>query len=158
MINISFMNKEEICQKLLERGFTYEPKTGDIFNSKGRKLTYKDASTGYYRMVLSYEKKKYKISGHQFAFYCGNGYVPNFIDHINRVRDDNRIENLREVESIMINSQNRIGKGYSYHKVNKKYQAQINILGKKIFIGNFDTEDEARNAYLKYKNSILSEI
>lgn len=157
-MNTINMNKEEICQKLLERGFTYDKTTGDIFNPKGRKLTYVDKSTGYYRMVLSYQGKKYKIMGHQFAFYCVNNYVAKFTDHINRVRTDNRPENLREVESIMINSQNRIGKGYSFHKISKKYQAQISILGKKVFIGNFDTEDEARDAYLKHKNSILSKI
>lgn len=153
----TIMNKEEVCQRLLDRGFIYNPNTGDIHNPKGRKLTYKE-STGYYRMVLSFEGKKYKVSGHQFAFYATHKSIPKFIDHINRDREDNRIGNLRAVDSIMINSQNRIGKGYSYHIRSKKYQAQINILGEKIFIGNFDTEEEARSAYLEHKNSILSKI
>lgn len=152
------MDKNEVCKKLLERGFTYDKISGEIFNSRSRKLTYVDKLTGYHRMILSYEGKKYKIMAHQFAFYCVNNYVAKYTDHINRVRTDNRIENLREVDSIMMNSQNRIGKGYYYRVKSKKYQAQINILGKKIFIGNFDTEQEASDAYLKYKNSILSKI
>lgn len=152
------MNKEEICKRLLDRGFTYNPLTGDIFNSRGRKITYVCKLTGYHRMVLTYEGKRYKVTAHQFAFYCEHGFVPKFIDHINRVRTDNRIENLREVESIMINSQNRIGKGYSYHRGNKKFNASINDMGKRIFIGSFDTAEEAKDAYMRYKKSILEKI
>jgi hypothetical protein len=152
------MNKEEVCQKLLDRGFTYDCNTGEICNPKGRKLTYVDKSTGYFRMVLSYEKKKYKVTAHQFAFYTANKYIPKFIDHINRIRTDNKINNLRPVDSIMINSQNRIGEGYSFNKRENKYVSSITILGKKKHLGYFDTKEKAQEVYLLEKKLLLNDL
>ena len=49
---------------------------------------------GYLRSSI--DGKKYKL--HRLAWLYVYGYFPeNFIDHINRNRSDNRIENLREV-------------------------------------------------------------
>lgn len=42
----------------------------------------------------------------------------------------------------------RPGKGYSYVKATGKYTARIGIQGGSVFLGHFDTEDEARAIYL----------
>ena len=74
------------------------------------------------------------------------------IDHINGNKIDNRIENLRLVTH-RGNGQNRKehrnGKlqGCYYKKLIKKYVGQINISGKVIHIGRFETEKEAHEAY-----------
>lgn len=76
------------------------------------------------------------------------------IDHINQVRDDNRIQNLREV-SRSENQQNRgmsknnnSGfKGISWHKKSNKWQAQIHFQGKRQHLGLFHTPEEASAAY-----------
>lgn len=73
------------------------------------------------------------------------------IDHINGNKIDNRIENLRLVTN-RGNSQNRKHHrggqlvGASYDKRNGKWQSRIYI-NKNIFIGYFDTEQEANQAY-----------
>lgn len=74
------------------------------------------------------------------------------IDHINGNKIDNRIENLRLVIH-RVNSQNRKehrnGKlhGCYYQKLIKKFIADIRISGKKIYIGLFETEQKAHEAY-----------
>ena len=81
------------------------------------------------------------------------------IDHINGVRDDNRIENLRLVDRSM-NTQNLRGA----RKNNKtgflgvsnkfgRYVAQIRRNGKYEYLGLFDTPEEAHATYLKAKRA-----
>ena len=77
----------------------------------------------------------------------------NEIDHICGVKPiDNRIENLRILNRHQ-NMRNNLHfvKGYTYRKANNKYQAQIRVNGKHIFLGYYDTAEEARAAYLKAK-------
>jgi HNH endonuclease/AP2 domain len=67
-------------------------------------------------------------------------------DHKNHNTLDNRKENLRIVTRKQ-NNQNREGvKGYS--KEHGKFRAQIMVDQKTIKLGTFDTEAEARQAYL----------
>lgn len=40
-------------------------------------------------------------------------------------------------------------KGYSYNKRRGTFQAEIQIKKKKIYLGSYETADEAREAYLK---------
>jgi len=96
---------------------------------------------------------------HRLAWLHTHGDWPaDQIDHINGVRDDNRISNLRECEG-RGNQQNmaarnrRTGKliGTSWHKAAKKWSAQIGADNVTEYLGLFDTEEEAHDAYLKAK-------
>ena len=82
----------------------------------------------------------------------------NMIDHKNRKRDDNRIENLHVVNSQQ-NNWNTDAKGYSLDKRNGKYKAHIKINGVKKHLGTYDTEEEAHSSYLqgkiKYHGSVF---
>ena len=80
------------------------------------------------------------------------------IDHINRIPDDNRIENLRVVTK-QENQFNRIVKGYCWDKQAQKWKASISVNGKDIFLGNFDYETDARLARVtaKKKYHIIEE-
>ena len=75
------------------------------------------------------------------------------IDHINHNTLDNRKENLRICTSAQ-NAWNKKAKGYSYRKDNKKYRAYITVNSKRIYLGDFDTKEEAvqvrENAEIKY--------
>lgn len=73
------------------------------------------------------------------------------IDHINCIRNDNRIENLRIVthQQNMLNKTNT--KGYHFRKDRNKWRAVIKINKKQIYLGLFDTEEEASQAYLDAK-------
>jgi hypothetical protein len=72
------------------------------------------------------------------------------LDHINQNRQDNRISNLRMVTNQQ-NSFNTNAKGYYWHKKNKKWRSKIHVNGKRIYLGYFNTEIEARQSYLEAK-------
>lgn len=75
------------------------------------------------------------------------------VDHINRIRHDNRLINLRLVTNQQ-NMFNTNAKGYSWHKARNKWSAQIHINGKKKHIGYYVEEEDARAAYLAEKKLI----
>ena len=74
-------------------------------------------------------------------------HSPLEIDHINRDRKDNRIENLRLVTHQQ-NLFNTNAKGYSRHY--NGFQARIMINSERI-TKSFPTEDEAKEWYLEQK-------
>jgi hypothetical protein len=74
----------------------------------------------------------------------------NSIDHIDRDKLNNSIENLRVVTNQQ-NMWNQNRKGYYFHKPNGKYVAYISVDGKQKHLGCFVSEDDARNAYLLAK-------
>ena len=89
---------------------------------------------------------------HRLVWIDANGPIPKglMIDHINRDKHDNRLENLRLVTRSQ-NAQNRKNvTGYTQIS-GGRYQAQIMLDYKHYFLGHFDTEAEARSAYLKAK-------
>ena len=73
------------------------------------------------------------------------------IDHINGVRYDNHLTNLRVVTHQQ-NQHNHVNaKGYCFCKKTKKYKAQIKLNNKTIYLGLFNTKEEAHQAYLNAK-------
>lgn len=144
----------ERLKELLE----YDPETG-IFLWIGKSNTKTIIGTvagttdvnGYVRVQI--DRVKYLL--HRLAWLYTHGAWPSeFIDHINGIRNDNRISNLREANSTQnnrnakLNSRNASGyKGVGYIRKLKKYAARIYIKGKCIYIGFFDTPLEASKAY-----------
>jgi hypothetical protein len=72
------------------------------------------------------------------------------VDHIDRCKTNNRLDNLRMVNRSQ-NMQNKLCKGYSWNKSSQKWKAMIMINHKAISLGRYDTEEEAREAYLRGK-------
>ena len=76
------------------------------------------------------------------------------IDHRNfdktNDKTNNCIFNLRPATRQQ-NNFNKNAKGYYWHKYNKKWRAQITLNGKKIRLGSFEKEVDARQAYLEAK-------
>lgn len=84
------------------------------------------------------------------------------VDHINHVRNDNRLFNLRFVtrsensKNQSLSSRSTTGvTGVSFWKARKKYIAHIGVNQKIIFLGYFETLEEAAaaraEANLKFK-------
>ena len=144
------MTREERCKLAIERGYTYDAETGLIYSRFKNNITSK-YQNGYIQIKIVLNKKIHQITGHQFAWYYVNKECVEQLDHINGVRDDNRICNLRSVTNQQ-NQWNQLNaKGYCWQKNAKKWKSQIKINKKVIYLGLFNTEQEARNAYLAAK-------
>ena len=144
------MTREEKCKLAIERGFTYNSKTGQIIN-KHKQI--KSNVKGYINIQMRVAEKKFNLYAHQFAWYWVNKECVEQIDHINGIRDDNRICNLRSVTRQQNQWNRTTAKGY-YKQIYKDsiyYIAQISINTKPIYLGSYNSEEEARNAYLAAK-------
>ena len=87
--------------------------------------------------------------GHRVAFAHFHGRWPDDeIDHINGVRDDNRIANLREADRSLNMRNTHSVKGYCFEKGRRStpWSAYIAHEGKSIRLGRFATEAEAAAA------------
>ncbi len=145
------MTREEKCKLAIEKGFTYDEVTGNIYGIRGKKIDRKNS--GYINIAIRDEEKNdnfLNLSGHQFAYYYKYGKVVDCIDHIDGNRSNNKIDNLREVTNQQ-NQFNRRGKGYYFNKDKNKYISYITIDKKKIHLGLYETEQEARQVYLDAK-------
>ena len=120
--------------------------------------------------VIEIDYKSYKAHRLVWLWYYGV-WPDHHIDHINRIKDDNRIENLRlatfeDLSDEAANSQNRPlsiynKSGYSgvhWHKQTQKWKVEISVKNKIIYLGLFkDKEDavkarqEAEREYYKFK-------
>jgi hypothetical protein len=144
------MTREERFNLAIERGYTYNPETGIIYNRYGK--ISKRICQGYYMIGIVLNKKTYNLKAHHFAWYCVYGYCDiKEIDHINGIKNDNRICNLRSITHQQNQFNITSAKGYSWNKNLKKWMARITVNGKDIYLGYYNTTEEARNAYLEAK-------
>lgn len=142
------MTRLDKCELLKSKGYTYDPETGKIFGIKGQEI-YRKNGDGY--IVLSNRDFKGNLAAHHFGWYMTYGNVDfERLDHQNKNRTDNRICNLR-ILTHQENLFNTDAKGYCWNKKRNKWRAQIMLNRKTIYLGSFNTEEEARNAYLQAK-------
>ena len=140
------MTRLEKCIFAYDNGYTYDKYTGFVKSPKGRVLNKKNVA-GYSIMSLYINKKRVQLYCHQYAWYFENKEIVYCIDHINGIKDDNRIINLRSVTK----SQNAMNmknvKGVFFCKRSKKWIANIMVNYKTIYLGSFINKDEALNCY-----------
>lgn len=151
------MKRQHISQERLIELLIYDPETGAFtwrtqFNNCVKKgsLAGTLCTSGY--VLICLDGRRYKA--HRLAWLYVYGRFPSKdIDHINRVRSDNRILNLREAsdhqngQNRSINKNNKSGfKGVCWHKATGKWQASIRVNYKTIHLGLFDTIELAAKA------------
>lgn len=146
----------------LKEILTYNPETG-LFTRKtssgGQKVGSIAGSPhpkGYVRIQL----KGKTYLAHRLAWFITYSEWPaNDVDHINGLRNDNRILNLREatrsenMQNLLVPTPNETGYPGVYINRNK-YSSKITINGESKHLGSFDTAEEASNAYLLAKKEL----
>lgn len=145
----------------------YEPETGAFVWLESGRGPYKRAGAiagtlsrwGY--TVIGVDGTQYLA--HRMAWLYEHGKWPEQeIDHINGVKTDNRIANLRDV-SRSVNQENiRTARsdsqsgilGVSWNSDQCKWVASIQVQRKQTIVGRFDDKHEAQAAYLSAKRKM----
>lgn len=169
----------ELTQEIVRELLDYDPETGlltwkerDVKWFVDGKRTAKQSCFVWNKLYMgkqaltSFNNDGYKlgsvlkiqVQAHRLIWLYMTGEWPEYIDHINGIRDDNRWENLREVSSLGNNRnkgvRNDNKSGYrGVHKVKNRWRARIQYVLNGIsiseHIGYFDTLEEAHAAYAK---------
>jgi len=119
----------------------------------------------YVSLCKSGEEIKYKIHRLVALSFIENPNNYDQVDHINRIKDDNSIKNLRWANN-SINAHNTMSRKNSTSKFKgvsldsssrlKKWKAVININKKAFHLGRFLTEEEAHEARCKFEKEYSS--
>lgn len=124
------------------------------FNKKNDKLIVENTnnhSEGYNRIACNGKMiLRHRIIGFAFLGLDINN-TTQCIDHIDGNKLNNCLSNLRIVTAHQNHFNQTKAKGFSWHKGNRKFVAQIGINRKVINLGYYSTEKQAREAYLKAK-------
>lgn len=150
--------KQDLTVERLKRVLRYDRETGKFFWLHTGRATTKDAEAGHVR-AIGY--RAVMIDGvsfyaHRLAWFWEFGCWPsNWIDHKNGDRDDNRIENLRDVTPSQ-NSHNtsKLGPNNTtgfrgVAKYMDKFIAQIMVDGVREAISMHHSPEDAGEAYRK---------
>ena len=107
--------------------------------------------------MVKHKGKSYYIS--RIAWLLMTGTDPGFllIDHKNRNSQDNRWNNLRLANGTE-NNYNKIFVGYSKRNDTGLYRVRITLNEKRITIGNFKTEKEAKEVAAKSQSIFYREF
>lgn len=143
----------------LKRTLSYDPDTG-VFTRLSclhKRYVGRPAGTvssqGYINIHFAGRPRR----AHRLAWLYMTGEWPAMLDHVNGNRADNRFCNLRKA-TLFQNAQNSRGRGAvsglkGAHKAMRaggriKWNSLIKVKGKSVYLGTFDTPEEAHAAYV----------
>lgn len=150
--------KDDLSQERVREEFDYDYDAGCLIRKEdqygrivNRSCGHKPDANGYGQVRI--DGKTYKT--HRIIWLWHYGSWPDGeIDHRDQNKMNNRIENLRDAtrsdnqHNLGMYSNNSSGyPGVSFHKHTNKYKAKIRVNNKDIYLGLFDTKEEAYSAY-----------
>lgn len=166
-MDLQVNDMKHTTQERVKEVLHYDPDTG-IFTwikTRGRILKGSIAGTicpaGYLNIKL--DRNLYRA--HRLAFIYMTGSMPKLVDHINRIKDDNRWCNLRPATWSQNNinkplySTNTSGcKGVSWCKRNRRWVATCVSNGVVHYLGDFVEFSDAKDASIKFREKIHGEF
>lgn len=147
-----------LTRERLRELMKYDPETGLFYWAKqtsnrvkaGDVVGHQEPVQGY--RLIGVDGRVYKAS--RLAFLWMTGEMPDFVDHINRDRVDDRWTNLRPAtrQQNQCNrgkqANNTSGfKGVHFHPQSGRWRARIGIGRKQKSLGTYDTPELAHEAY-----------
>lgn len=152
------LTREQVAERL-----NYDPDTGVFLwaISPCQRMKAGDVAGGVNNEgYVNIEIKGRAYKAHRLAWLVVTGEWPRkHVDHINGRRDDNRFCNLREAsrkengQNRRLNKNNNSGHIGVYQNPNGTWRAQIKA-GTQIYLGQFDTAEEAAAAYVEAKRRL----
>ena len=119
-----------------------------VFTRKSGKVAGTVNSKGYIKIEISGKKQP----AHRLAWFLTHGVFPAQLDHVNGIKTDNRIANLRECSTAQNNANIGTRKDNStgfrgVFRDGKRWRAAISINGKWTNVGAYATPELASAAY-----------
>lgn len=149
------VTENEITVSLLKSLFDY--RDGKLYwkISRSRRIKIGDEAGSLHKnygyWIVGIGPKTYRRN--RLIFLMLKGYLPRIVDHIDRNRVNDKIENLRESNHLLnamnspIDKTNKSGyKGVCFDKKSNKWVAYIKY-GKSIYLGAFENKESAAIAY-----------
>ncbi len=165
-------------QEVLRQLLRYEPETGKLFwrerdvswfedgdwNPARRKAAIWNGKNSGREALAGINTSGYAsgrilsrtVLSHRVVWKLATAEDPEFIDHVNGRRADNRIENLRSVSKRENSLNQRPPKhstsgvlGVSWHRRTGKWAAKIGVNGQTLHLGYFSTIEDAAAARLQ---------
>ena len=136
--------------------FKYNEVNGGVIRVKwdGRnKSAPQPNNKGYIMLGVTMDSFQIMYSEHRITYLLHNPDMDQSltIDHINGIKTDNRIENLRAISTQQNTFNRHTNKGFSWVPTLQKFRADIGVDYKVVYLGLYDTILDARAAYLRAK-------
>lgn len=146
---------------------SYDPITGEFTrlissggSTAGSVINSKPSKNGYIYVAVFDSK----ILAHRLAWALSHGeWPPHDVDHIDGVRSNNRLSNLRPAtrsENMQNARKARASNkscgllGVSWSKAANRWSASIKTNGKAMYLGLFDCPKQAHEAYIQAKREL----
>ena len=146
------MKPRKMSYERISELFKYDAVNGGVVRIDGKGRWHpKPDKAGYIMYAVLEDSAKYKE--HRLVYLLNNPDMDQSlqIDHINSIRSDNRIDNLRTVT----NQQNQFNRpdalGFFWTPSKQLWNAKIKVYYKSIHLGYYDNILDARAAYLRAK-------
>lgn len=142
-----------VTQDTIRAAFDYNPQTGQMTRC-GRTTDASFTHNAGYRAISAGDKI---LLVHRAAFLWMTGSIPEFVDHINGDRADNRWSNLRAATRTLNNENIKAARRHNKSGVlgvyarGNKWCARIVTGGTPYHLGTFNTREEAGDAYIEAK-------
>ena len=150
------MKSKELTQELVKELFDYNPDTGILTNKIARgggtiagSISGSLNNKGY--LCVGINSSRYQV--HRICYLHYYGFLPAMVDHIDTIKLNNKILNLRKCTSqqnncnMQIRKDNKSGiKGVCWDKRCKKWRTQVRVNGKVKSLGRFTDIEEAKKA------------
>lgn len=146
---------QQISLERVKELFYYDD-DGNLYRKVAVGNSKKDSKAGWTSgrgyLSVSIDGKTYRTHRVLYSLYHNMEIPTNLqIDHIDGNKTNNRKDNLR----LVTNQENQFSKpkvkGFTYKKHAKKFEAKLKLNGKDVYLGLYDTELDARAAYLRAK-------
>jgi len=147
------MNKNDLAASYVRELFDYDTETGNLISKVARKRSIAGSVAGGVDLrgytIISVDNSLYKAHRLVWLHFYGD-WPDGPIDHINGVKTDNRLSNLRLVTQVInlrnqkLRSTNSSGVcGVCWHKKRNKWMAYIYINYERKDLGLFEDKEDA---------------